>query len=331
VSAVGTTSRLARLQQALTLGLGVFVLGWAAAAWALGRPAWMPLGALIVLAGYVLVMALEFVLVACLHGGDAAPRATAGQLLRAWWGEVTTAPVVFCWRQPFFWDAVPDRPDGGPGRRGLVLVHGFVCNRGLWTPWLRELTRQRHPFVAVNLEPVFGSIEDYVDTIEAAVSRLESATGLPPVLVCHSMGGLAARAWLRRWRSQGRVHRVITIGTPHHGTWLARFGLARNTRQMRLANAWLEALASEEPPSCHRRFTCFYGHCDNIVFPASTATLAGADNRHLEATAHVHMAFHPAVWDEAMRWLEAAPQTGRMVSPGSNSPASSGGSWRTRA
>lgn len=302
MSVAGATSRLARLQQALTLSLGVFVVGWAAMAWALGRPAWMALGAGIVVAGYALVMALEFVLVACLHDGDPAPRATARQLLRAWWGEVTTAPVVFCWRQPFFWDAVPDRPDGGPGRRGLVLVHGFVCNRGLWTPWLRELTRQGHPFVAVNLEPVFGSIDDYADTIEAAVRRIEVATGLPPVLVCHSMGGLAARAWLRRWRSYDRVHRVITIGTPHHGTWLARFGLANNTRQMRLAHAWLEALASEEPASCRRRFTCFYGHCDNIVFPASTATLAGADNRHLEATAHVRMAFHPAVWDEAMRW-----------------------------
>ena len=29
---------------------------------------------------------------------------------------------------------------------------------------------------------------------------------------------------------------------------------------------------------------------DNIVFPASTATLPGADNRHLPAVAHVHMA-----------------------------------------
>jgi len=316
---------LARLQQAMTLGLAALALGWAVVAWQQGHPAWMPVGALLVLGVYAAFMALEFVLVAWVHRDDPAPRASAGQLLRAWWGEVTTAPGVFCWRQPFRWDAVPDVP-GRPGQRGIVFVHGFVCNRGLWTPWLRRLQAQGRPFVAVNLEPVFGSIEAYADTIDAAVRTLEQRTGLPPVLVCHSMGGLAARAWLRRFQADARVHRVITIGTPHHGTWLGRFGQMPNTRQMRLRSDWVEALAREEPPSRYTHFTCFYGHCDNIVFPASTATLPGADNRHIEGTAHVHMAFHPAVWDEAMRWLDAELQTARMASPGSNSPASSVGS-----
>jgi hypothetical protein len=292
---------LARLQQAMTLGLVALALGWAVVAWHQGHPAWMPVGALLVVGGYAAFMAMEFVLVAWVHGDDPAPRASAGQLLRAWWGEVTTAPGVFCWRQPFQWDAVPDVP-GRPGQRGIVFIHGFVCNRGLWTPWLRRLQAQGRPFVAVSLEPVFGSIEAYADTIDAAVRTLAQRTGLPPVLVCHSMGGLAARAWLRR------------------------FGQMPNTRQMRLRSDWVEALAREEPPSRYTHFTCFYGHCDNIVFPASTATLPGADNRHLEGTAHVHMAFHPAVWDEAMRWLDAEPQTARMASPGSNSPASSVGS-----
>jgi hypothetical protein len=37
------------------------------------------------------------------------------------------------------------------------------------------------------------------------------------------------------------------------------------------------------------------------VFPATTATLAGADNRHLPAVAHVAMLEHPAVWAEVLR------------------------------
>jgi len=40
------------------------------------------------------------------------------------------------------------------------------------------------------------------------------------------------------------------------------------------------------------------------VFPASTATLAGADNRHLAGWSHVHLAFADEVFDEAMRWLD---------------------------
>jgi hypothetical protein len=44
------------------------------------------------------------------------------------------------------------------------------------------------------------------------------------------------------------------------------------------------------------RTTCFYSHCDNIVFPPSTAMLDGADNRHLVGVAHVHMVNRPEPW-----------------------------------
>ena len=47
------------------------------------------------------------------------------------------------------------------------------------------------------------------------------------------------------------------------------------------------ALAAREPAQRFERFTCFYGHCDNIVFPASTATLPGADNRHIAGHARM--------------------------------------------
>ncbi len=239
------------------------------------------------------------------------------QLLRAWWGEVWTAPAVFYWRQPFRANAVPDfLPADARGRRGLLLVHGFVCNRGLWTPWLRRLRAAGVPFVAVSLEPVFGRIDAYAPTVEEAVRRLEAATGLPPVIVAHSMGGLAVRAWLDAAQGDDRVHRVVTIGSPHHGTWLGRFGHLPNTRQMRRGSAWLQQLAAREPSERYRRFTCFYSHCDNIVFPPSTATLPGADNRHLEGWSHVHLAFHPAVFDEVMRWLAPSPAT----PPGASDP-----------
>ena len=53
------------------------------------------------------------------------------------------------------------------------------------------------------------------------------------------------------------------------------------------------------------RFVCFWSHCDNIVFPTRSATLPGADNRHLEATPHVRMVYHPDVFAEVMRALAA--------------------------
>lgn len=295
---------LARLQQTITLTLIAAALAWGAWGWSQDRPLLALGGAALIVFGYALVLALEFVMIAVVNRGDPAPRATLWQLVRAWWGEAHTAPRVFCWRQPFFPNAVPDEP-GRRGQRGVVFVHGFVCNRGLWTPWLEQLRARGIPFVAVNLEPVFGGIDRYPALIESAVRQLEASTGCAPVLVCHSMGGLAARAWMRDFDGDRRVHKVFTIGTPHRGTFLGRYGRTPNTRQMQQGSSWLGDLAAQEPPERYRRFVCFYGHCDNIVFPASTAILPGADNRHVAGIAHVHMAFHADVFNEVLASLAA--------------------------
>lgn len=225
----------------------------------------------------------------------------------AWWREVWAGVRVFGWRQPFASNAVPDhlQPSGHAGRRGVILVHGFVCNRGLWSPWLRRLKQLDVPCIAVNLEPVFGSIDDYPPIIDAAVARMSEQTGLAPLIVAHSMGGLASRAWLRSHGSEARFHHVVTIASPHHGTWLARFAFSANGRQMRLASRWIGELAAAETSEVRGRFTCFHGNCDNIVFPVGTATLPGADNRHLPGVAHVDMVGVPGVFDEVLRRLQA--------------------------
>jgi len=306
---------LARLQQATTIGLLLAAVAWAIGFVRIGQPAWAAVGALLILFGYALFLALEFVLLRQANRRDPAPPATPGQLVKAWWGEVLTAPRVFCWRQPFRSNAEPDFLPDTPGRRGVVFVHGFVCNRGLWNPLLARLRARGVPFVAVNLEPVFGSIDRYVDIIERAVQRIEAATGLPPVMVAHSMGGLATRAWLAACHGDERVHRVITIGTPHRGTLLGRFGHTPNTRQMRIGSEWQQQLAAREPPHRFERFTCYYGHCDNIVFPASTATLPGADNRHVAGVAHVHMAHQDDVFNEVLRWVGSDDVAARLARP----------------
>jgi pimeloyl-ACP methyl ester carboxylesterase len=293
-------SSLARMQQAITLSLLIAGSAWLTRFWSASHALAVAGFALIVLS-YSLFLGVEFIALHFAGREDPAPRPSWAELARAWFGESTTAPLVFCWRQPFRWRAVPDRlAPLASGGRGVVFIHGFVCNRGFWNPWMRELRARDRCFAAVNLEPVFGSIEDYVSIIEAAVTKVAEATGRPPVLVCHSMGGLAARAWLRARSAHGRVHRVITIGTPHHGTWLAQFSRLPNGRQMARQGAWLRELEKDEDAACHAAFTCWYSNCDNIVFPASTATLAGADNRLVRGVAHVQLAFRPEVMSTSL-------------------------------
>src|SRR5436190_5312147 len=312
---------LARLQQFITIGLVLLAALWATYFVRAGSPAWAAAGALLILFGYALFLATEFVLLWFVNRGDAAPRASVGQLVAAWWNEVLTAPRVFCWRQPFRSNAVPDFLPTNSGSRGVVFVHGFVCNRGLWNPLMSRLRQLGIPFVAVNLEPVFGSIDHYADIVDAAVQRVVAATGQAPVLVAHSMGGLAVRAWLDAHQGDDRVHHVITIGTPHHGTFLGRFAHTTNSRQMQLKSEWQRQLAAREPVERLARFTCFYGHCDNIVFPASMATLSGADNRHIARCAHVQMAHHEDVFSEVLRRVSSASSAVRVSSEPGAMPA----------
>lgn len=299
---------LARIQGLLVVGLLLLVLILISWNWA-HSPALCGLVALLFLTWHALFLALEFGLAHWVNRHDSAPRATLAMLCRAWLDESLQAPRVFAWRQPFRSKALPDQLTQAPGqtRQGVVLVHGFFCNRGFWNPWRERLQRSGHVYAAVDLEPVFGSINDYVNTIDAAVKRVNAATGLPVLVVCHSMGGLALRAWLRSAQADALVAHVVTIGTPHQGTWLGRLSPTRNGRQMRLSSRWLAELAQDEPEARRSRFTCYYSNCDNIVFPTQSATLTGADNRFLPGVAHVAMAFDERVMNETLARLSATP------------------------
>jgi len=305
-----TGSALARLQQGLVISaMGVAVI-WIWWFWP-RHPGWAVAGAVFFLCAHSMVLAVECVIAAWINRSDAAPRADWKAWLGAWWSESRVAPVVFAWRQPFCWRHLPDNEEATSNAcAAVVLVHGFVCNRGLWLPWMKALRAQGVPYVSVNLEPVFGSIDAYDALIEDAVCRAERLTGQPPVVVCHSMGGLAVRAWLARQPLRERVGAVITIGTPHRGTWLGRLSHVTNGRQMQPECDWLLALEKREREVGHSpyaHFVCWYSNTDNIVFPASTATLPGADNRLVDGAAHVAMTFHPTVMAESMAWAQSAP------------------------
>ena len=301
------TSALARMQRTMMVAGTVTTVLWLVAVWP-RSPGWAALGLIVGAWGHAAVLALEFALSARANRIDSVTQATTAQRFGAWLQESTLTPAIFLWRQPFRWRDLPDTTaeDGqrAAGSR-VVFVHGFVCNRGFWAPWMRVLRGAGVPYTSVNLEPVFGTIDGGVSLIEDAVARAEQLGGLPPTLVCHSMGGLAGRAWLASAPGNlARVGRVVTIGTPHHGTWLARWSRAANGRQMRQHSPWLRALAANEASlhgeQAYARFVCWHSNADQIVFPASTALLPGADNRHVPGVAHVALAFHPRVMRESL-------------------------------
>ena len=221
--------------------------------------------------------------------------------LRLFAGEFRASMTSSSWTMPFlaFTRRTPSNPQGLP----VLLIHGYGCNSGYWHAMSKVLLNAGITHHAVDMEPVFGGIDEYVPMIHEAAARLCADTGQDKIIIlAHSMGGLAARAYLRV-HGTARIAKVITLGTPHHGTALASFGIGLNTRQMHwseseqesLSSEWLHTLAKEENPSIYRLFVSIYSHHDNIIAPQTSSHLEGARNIEFHGIGHVALASHPRI------------------------------------
>jgi triacylglycerol esterase/lipase EstA (alpha/beta hydrolase family) len=220
-------------------------------------------------------------------------------------GEFKAGLRIFVLRQPWTWGTPTVLSATAPGTRiPVVLVHGYLCNHRLWDDVAHALRAQGHSVVAVNLEPLFGSIDDYAPRIEDATLALLKHTGHQQVaLIGHSMGGLAIRAWMRAHGTQ-RVARVVTLGTPHAGTRLANGLSTVNGKQMMWHSDWLTTLAAHETQETRALMRIAITPQDNIVCPQRAQTLAGIQPEVFEGIGHLQMCIHPPVVQWVVQQLD---------------------------
>lgn len=180
-----------------------------------------------------------------------------------------------------------------PGKRPpLLLIHGYGCSRGAWWWLRRRLEAAGWTVATINLEPIYTSIDNYVEPVSRRIDEVLAQTGSERlILVGHSMGGLVARAVLRRYGS-ARVACLVTLGTPHGGSRLARFGIGQNGRQMEIGSDWLQALA--QPVPAVETIAIVSPH-DNYVMPQTNLDLPGARMRRVDGVGHLAMLFSPQV------------------------------------
>ena len=302
-----TLLRLILLVQALAaLGIGAAGVhwlglnGWQAAALGLGSVALVRLA----------INANNFLMAA--RAASPTPpehRITPGAALKMYWEEFSTSMLTTSWHMPRA--RVRTRMYPGSTAPPVLLVHGYGCNSGYWAHLAPRLDAACISHATLDLEPLTGDIDGYAARIEEAAQRLCAQAGAAQlIVVAHSMGGLAARAWMRIY-GVGRVARLITLGTPHHGTCLAAFGLGINAGQMRRMGvagpecAWLNALAGGEAPEVRARIVSLYSHHDNIIAPQTSSELPGARNLALGGVGHVALGRNPRVLDMVMSEIEA--------------------------
>jgi triacylglycerol esterase/lipase EstA (alpha/beta hydrolase family) len=193
-------------------------------------------------------------------------------------------------------------PRPGPAPRPVLLVHGVLVNDGMWL-WFRRRLQQigmSHVYT-VNYGPPHAGIERFAGQLARRIDAVCAATGASQVvLIGHSMGGLVARAYLRRFGAE-HVARVITIGTPHHGSILAWSFPGRSLSQMHPGNSWLAELNSDEHQPAPVPITSIWSRHDSMVIPQGSAELKGAENIPVAGLGHNALLYDRSIVEIAKR------------------------------
>lgn len=243
------------------------------------------MGLALPVAMHALPLGIEFVVGAVV---DRRPTARLGLAdgIRLWLTESWRSFEVFNIDQPWRATFAERTIVADPARHAVLMIHGYMCNRATWRSWVREGLPQTWNVATVNLEPAIAPIEDYAASIDEAIVALRAASGARQVtLICHSMGGLAARGYLRAYGIES-VNKVITIDTPHQGTLFARFARGANTRQMRRDCDYVQQLARHTAPV---DIICFASQHDNLIVPRDSQLLECAEVVWFEKIGHLAM------------------------------------------
>jgi len=184
-------------------------------------------------------------------------------------------------------------PDGHPP---LVFVHGLGGGRGDFVPmawYLRFMGRRRS--YSIRFEGT-GDVESRGGQVAAFIREVVAVTGEPRVdVVAHSLGGVAAQVAILDHDLGRRVRRLVTLGSPHGGTYAARLGNTPVTRDLRPDSALMERLRRTPLPRSVEAVS-FWSGSDLVIMPPESAALPGS--RQVEMTPFTHYGYliHPRSW-----------------------------------
>ena len=197
-------------------------------------------------------------------------------------------------------DAKPD-----DGHRPLLFVHGLGGHSGNFVGmqlYFAAMGRKRTYSVQFGrlkeLEAMAEHLQHCIHTV-CARNELDATQSID--IVAHSMGGIVTRLALEDSETARYVAHVVTLGTPHKGTHMARFAATQHIQSLRPNSSVLEKLeqqvpweASEERPPLF----ALWSHADVLILPAEGASLEGAINLEMSNYTHYTYLLHPQAWQK---------------------------------
>ena len=181
--------------------------------------------------------------------------------------------------------ATPVRPVALDRPGPVLLIPGYGGAVGSLQPLARRLRAAGKDATVVRLPGGgTGDLAEQARAVGAAARRALARTGATSVdVVGYSAGGVVARLWAREGGGRSIARRVVTLGSPHHGTQLA--GLAASLapdqcptacRQLTPGSALLARLNSGDETPDGPLWVSIWSTVDDVVIPPDSARLEGA-------------------------------------------------------
>jgi triacylglycerol esterase/lipase EstA (alpha/beta hydrolase family) len=129
-----------------------------------------------------------------------------------------------------------------------------------------------------------GDLTVAAEALDQAVREAMDRTGAPSVdLVGYSAGGIVSRIWASSEEGENIVRRVLTLGSPHHGTTLADTGATITEctpacEQMTTGSDLLRRLNVGDETPVGPTWVSIWSEQDETVTPPETSRLEGALN-----------------------------------------------------
>jgi triacylglycerol lipase len=190
----------------------------------------------------------------------------------------------------------------------ILLVHGLIDNRTIFHLLVRRLRAYGFSrVVTLNYSPVTNDIREAAEGLAREVETLVARTGYERIhIVGHSLGGLIARYYVQRLGGDERVHTLVTLGTPHHGTLAAHLLRVNLGKQLRVNSDLFEEL-DRPAKNCRTRFVCFWSDIDQLIVPHDNAKLMHPDlvahNEMVHGVGHLSLPINGTVVQRASQLL----------------------------
>lgn len=206
---------------------------------------------------------------------------------------------------PFGMRRPQPRPERGREQRTIVFVHGLATNRSGFFPLQAFLRLHGHRRQLGFNHGSRGPIESMALRLKR---ELDASVGGGRIdLVAHSLGGLISRYYLQRLGGARRVDRLITLGTPHHGTHAATFMPTGLVGQLLPDGPFLRELNAQPAPE-GLRVTSIVAGRDVLIQPVDSARCPFGESVRFDDFGHVELLFRPEVMAEIALQLGAPPR-----------------------